>query len=112
MTKKNRHPADRLADARKAKKAAEKEESDARDEVLAAMGDWQTEVLEGEEVVVTRDPQTWKGNLDPDLMTLAGLNPDEYRKPSRPVSYVKTTKRKNKGEPVWPANRNQEGNNG
>lgn len=109
MTKKNRHPADRLADARKAIAAAEAEESAARKEVLATLEEWNTEVLEGEETVVTRDHQTWKGNLDPDLIKLAGLNPDKFRKPSRPVSYVKTTKRKNKGAPVWPSTHKKSG---
>ena len=108
MTQKNRHPADRLIDARKAKKAAEGEESAARAEALATLDEWHTDVLEGEDGVITRDNQTWKGNLDPDLMELAGLNPDQFRKPTRPVPYLKSTKKKRKGEPVWPTDRNEE----
>jgi hypothetical protein len=112
MTQKNRHPADRLADARKAKKAAEEEESAARAAALATLNEWNTEVLEGEEAVVTRDHQNWKGNLDPSLMKLAGLNPDEFRKPTYPVDYLKTTKKKKRGEPVWPSDQEDDTNDG
>jgi hypothetical protein len=111
MTK-NRHPADRLADARKAKAAAEAEESAARNEVLAALDELNTEVLEGEETVATRDHQIWRGPIDAYLIARAGLNPDEFRKPTRPVSYVKTTKRKKKGAAVWPSSRAEDTNDG
>lgn len=106
MDKKNRHPADRLADARKAKVAAEKEEHAARAEAQAAMDEWNTEVLEGEDAVVTRDHQQWRGPLDKELIKQAGLDPDQFRRPTRPVDYLKTTKKKqSKGTPVWPSSR-------
>ena len=53
------------------------------------VGPGQEEAVHHREAVVTRDHQNWKGNLDPSLMKLAGLNPDEFRKPTYPVDYLK-----------------------
>jgi len=99
MDKKNRHPADRLADARKAKVAAEKEEHAARAEAQAAMDEWNTEVLEGEDAVVTRDHQQWRGPLDKELIKQAGLDPDQFRRPTRPVDYLKMNSPEFRGRP-------------
>lgn len=103
MSTKNRHPADRLGEARAAKKEADAAFEAARDEVIETMDEWNTERLEGEEYTVDRSNQKWRGQIDTDKMLKDGIDAEHYRKPGKTVPTLTPKRKKRKRAAVRPS---------
>ena len=103
MTIKNRHPADRLGDARAAMKEAEEAFEVARAEALATLAEWHTERLEGDDYIIDFEQKKWRGRYDFDKMLKDGIDPETYRMPGRTVPTLTPRRKKRRRPAVRPS---------
>lgn len=102
MTMKNRHPADRLGDARAAMKEAEAAFDAARKEAIETLDEWHTDRLEGDEYIVDQKMKRWPGTFDTGKMLKDGIDPEKYRLPGRTSPTLTPWRKKRKRPAVRP----------
>jgi hypothetical protein len=76
----NRHPVDQLAQIRETQKILAEREAELKEEIGSLMGS--ADSLGGDEFIAFQKLQSRRGGLDEKKLAAAGIDLDQYRRPS------------------------------